>query len=245
MHGHEQEARHWELLKSKIQAKFPNYKVHTLNIPGVGEWYLLNSFTSVRQNLYFIRDQWKKKFGQSIHNSDETIFIGESLGGMIGLEWATQFPKELSKLILINTSIGGVCPIYERYQFKNVFPFIKYLLTSDHRKKNEILYDLTQHDLQLKSKWVSNWNAISIDAPIHWKNTLKQLFAAIVFRDQKLNLEIPTLIISSTKDKFISSKCSEKMAQYWGIKHHEHSSAGHHIYIDDPTWLLDRWAEFI
>ena len=115
-----QEGKHWDQVISKLEVLLPEHRIVTLDLPGNGKHHKLRSFLSIRKNVHFLRDQWKKR----IDYPSDNVLVGISMGGMISMEWSMLYPEDWKKVIVINTSSGALSPFYQRYNPKNIFRFI-------------------------------------------------------------------------------------------------------------------------
>lgn len=235
MRGLIRESRHWRDFPALLQKALPGHKIHTLNIPGNGDLNKLRSFTTIRQNVLFLRDQWRKKID---YPSDNTI-VALSLGGMIAMEWVTLFPEDWTRLVLMNTSHGGLSPFYHRLRLSNIPKFVQYGLTRNTLKREEIIYDLTVADATNKATITKEWEKISKSSPVSVTNTLNQIWAAAKYRSSTKRPSLPTTIISSKADRLVSPLCSEKLSASWGIPLTIHEKGGHEISTDAPEWVVD------
>lgn len=229
------EGEHWQELKDKLQALMPEAHILSLDIPGNGTHNKLQSFLSIRKNVHFLRDQWKKR----IDYPSDNYLVSQSMGGMIGMEWSTLFPEDWKKIILINTSHGGISPIYRRFNFNYLFRTIFTHWFESKKRKQEILYFLKVNDIHKKRKTVEKWMKISQLHPVTLKNILKQYWASMNFRKISANPSVPTHIICSRMDRMVNYKCSEDIAQHWKSPIHYHETAGHDPSIEAIDWLLE------
>lgn len=235
------EKRHWGSLDQKLKQMLPDYHIELLEIPGNGEFYKLNSFKTIRQNVIFLRDQWKKR----VDYPSENIIVALSLGGMIAMEWATLFPEDWNKMILINSSHGSLSPFYKRMQLNNVLSFISYILSTSVKKKQEIIYNLTVNNPEFKKKTVEEWIHIGNTAPVRFQNVLRQLWSALNYRKISPTLNVKTEIICSKTDRLVSYECSEQIAKHWNCPIHYHETAGHDPSVEAQDWLCDKIKQII
>ena len=66
--GLTQEAEHGPEFLHELQKKMKGYNIETLDIPGNGQHFRLKSFTSIKKNVLFLRDQWKKRISYPSEN---------------------------------------------------------------------------------------------------------------------------------------------------------------------------------
>ena len=202
--GLTQEAEHGPEFLHELQKKMKGYNIETLDIPGNGQHFRLKSFTSIKKNVLFLRDQWKKR----ISYPSENIVIGISLGGMIALEWSTLCPEDWKHVILVNTSHGALSPLHKRIRLTNIFSVIKILLARSVKRQQEIIFSMNVHNKYLKDPTLHLWTKMASLRPVKTSNTIRQLIAAILFRKISAKTVVPTHLICSRSDKLVHYKCS-------------------------------------
>jgi pimeloyl-ACP methyl ester carboxylesterase len=234
--GLTREAEHGPEFLRELKKRMPEYNIVTLDIPGNGKHFRLKSFTSIKKNVFFLRDQWKKR----INYPSENVLIGISLGGMVALEWSTLFPEDWNHVVLINTSHGALSSIPRRFRLGNIFNLLKIALTKSIKRKQEIIFSMTVHNKYLKDATVNFWTQIGKLRPISPINALRQIWSAITFRKISAKTVVPTHLICSRLDKLVSYKCSEQLAKYLQLPLVIHEVAGHDPTVDDPDWLAEQ-----
>lgn len=243
MRGLIREGRHQALLIPLLQKRLPDYHIHTIDIPGNGKWHQVKSFTTIRQNVNFLRDHWIKLHPQGA--PQEATIVALSFGGMLALDWHQVYPQDFSKMMLVNTSIGGQSPVYYRLRPANLPALLKYTFTRDVKKRQEIIYDLTVVSQEQRHILIPNWVEVFNSAPVSRRNTLRQVWAAFKFRSSQNKPTIPTLVVSGRKDRLVDPRCSDQIAKHWQLPHWEHPNAGHDLSADDPKWLAEKIAQFV
>jgi pimeloyl-ACP methyl ester carboxylesterase len=235
------EKRHWGKIPEDLAKLLPEYNILTLDIPGNGEHHHLRSFRTIRQNVLFLRDQWKKRIDYPSENS----LVALSLGGMIAMEWSMLFPEDWSKVVLINSSHGALSPIYKRMRPQNILAFLNYALSTSQKRKQDIIYGLSVNDLSLRKKTVDEWTHIAQTAPVKFQNIIRQLWAAINYRKIAATVSVPTHIICSKADKLVNFECSEHIAKHWNCPIVYNESAGHDPSVDQASWLCENLKTII
>ena len=81
----------------------------------------------------------------------------------------------------------------------------------------------------------------SVETPLYPGTWFKQILAAFLYRPKTLP-HLKTLILSSAKDKLVSSKCSKALAEAMSAPQEIHPTAGHDLTLDDPTWVAQKIA---
>ncbi|HEY5715008.1 MAG TPA: alpha/beta fold hydrolase, partial [Psychromonas sp.] len=168
--------------------------------------------------------------------------IAISMGGMIGLQWAAMYPKEINSLTCINTSAKNFSKFYHRLQAKNYFTLFKALFLST-PKRERIIYKLVSNRPE-DNNVINNWTLYSQQYPISTMNFFRQLWAAFNFTIDK-QVKCRLLFISSVNDNLVSHQATQAIAQQWEVQLLINLHDGHDIALDNPQWLCDKVEGFV
>jgi len=234
------EASHWASFPSELQKLHPGSKVTTIDIPGAGEFFLEQSPLSIKSMV----ERMRQSFLKAHNENEESILVAISLGGMISAQWMKSHPTDFSQAILINTSYGGVSPLYQRIK-PTAFSHLLSVFTMKGRSKEAHILKLVTNHTSVFDKTLDLWEAIQKERPVSVGNTLRQLAAAATFRVGKFKPTIPVLILVSVQDRMVSAECSRAIARLWNAKIEEHPTGGHDLTADDPEWVAKSIHKFL
>ncbi len=234
------EARHWGDFPSHLLEKFPGANLTTLDIPGAGEFYNSPSPLSIKKMV----EEMRRVYLEKTNPNDENILVAISLGGMISAQWMKLYPEDFKEAILINTSYGGLSPVYQRLKPDALKFLLKVPTLKGRAKEARILRLVTNHN-QIFDRTLNLWEQIQKDRPVSLSNTIKQLLAAAFFRIGKWKPEIPVLLIGSKLDRMVSIECSRAIQKAWSVPLVEHMTGGHDLTADDPAWVSKEIHRFI
>ncbi len=224
---------HWGTFPEKIQALFPHRKVFCLDIPGAGEHCHQTSPTTIAGMVEALRAQRVKIDGTPCSSKVDIISI--SMGGMIGLKWAEQYPTEVSSVVCINTSAKGFSPFYQRLKPSCYLTLIKALMSAPITRES-LVYSLVSN-LPQDDNVISAWAEIEKRYPMQRENFFKQLGAATRFEITKP--QCPLLFFSSTQDHLVNGHATRAIANQWQSDLIINESDGHDIPLDNPEWLCE------
>jgi pimeloyl-ACP methyl ester carboxylesterase len=166
--------------------------------------------------------------------------LAMSLGGMVATAWAQQYPVEIERLVLINTSMRPFSRAPERLR-PQAWPHLL-RVAADWRhahRAEEVIHQLTCNNHEARASDLAAWVAIRDSVPVSRANALRQLWAAARFNAGTGVPRCATLILSSAQDRLVNPVCSAKLAVAWGATHREHPWAGHDLPHDDPVWTSE------
>lgn len=239
MRGLTREAQHWDGFAAQLAAHLGD-QVLTPDLPGSGELFREQSPATVRGMLEAVRRQILARGAQPPFG-----VLGMSMGGMIATDWAQHYPDEISRLVLVNTSMRPFSSITQRLRPAN-WPALVGLSAqwSDAEQAEQTIHRLTCERVDEKPLDLAAWMGIRSTSPVSAANALRQLWAAAKFECQPEAPRCPVLVLSSAKDRLVSPRCSAQIASAWQAAHVQHPWAGHDLPHDDGHWTgaqVARW----
>jgi pimeloyl-ACP methyl ester carboxylesterase len=238
--GLTREQRHWHRFPETFRRALPGSKVHFLDLPGVGTEILRESPKRMSEIVEDIRARWLPLKAQ---NPGPWAFLGISLGGMVGMEWASLYPNDLSGLVLLNSSASNLSRFWERLNFFNFPKLVGNGLIKDAFTRERRVIEMTTRLCQNVEEVAGEWAAVSADPKLLSRAFKGQIAAALHF-EAPAKLDVPVLVLSSARDNFTWPVCSQRLAEHYQAPHRIHPEAGHDITLDDPEWVtseIDRW----
>lgn len=235
--GLTKESAHWnEEFIAELQKKLNPKKIVKFDIPGTGQFISQNSPASIQE----IAAKMHENYADEFKSNDHRLLVAISLGGMIGIEWMNQFPKDFHSSVVINSSLNGLSPVWKRVQPLAMVNFIKIFLTKEPAKKEELILKLCSNDKTMFEKIHPNWVEIGKTRPVTPANMAKQTLAGAKYKAGKLP-EIPHLIIASKFDRLAHYSCSEVLHQQWGgeFQLFTDPKIGHAFHVDGAKELSD------
>jgi pimeloyl-ACP methyl ester carboxylesterase len=170
------------------------------------------------------------------------MLIALSLGGMVALEWAAVWPREVRGCVLVNTSHGGISPPWQRLRPCALAWLLRALLAPTPRGREHAVLRITSNsppDAQVLQRWTQ----IAEQRPVRAGNVVRQLVAAASFRAPR-RPRAPVLVLVSHGDRLVSPQCSASLALAWQLPLRAHPHAGHDLPLDDPLWVASRIVEW-
>jgi len=241
LRGLTREARHWGELPQRLVEVPGVEQVMALDLPGNGEFFAQDSPRSVRAMVGFARWQLRAQGLQPPYN-----LLAMSLGGMVATAWAQQYPHEVSRLVLINTSMRPFSGLSARLRPDN---WLQLLLLAarwqDIGYAERVIHQLTCQQRAWRDQDLAAWARIRRSAPVSAANAWRQLWAAARFCSATAPPPCPTLVLSSARDQLVHPQCSARLAQAWQAEHQQHPWAGHDLPHDDAGWLCQRLAGWL
>lgn len=234
------EARHWGKFPELLGNACEGSRISTIDIPGAGVHFRSPSPLSMGEMVEEMRREYLKHKTEN----EETILLAISLGGMIAAQWMKDYPQDFEKAILINTSYGGLSPLFDRLKISALQHLLKVPVLKGRAKEARILELVSNHHDNFENN-LNLWEEIQKERPVSLVNTIRQLTAATRFQIGDFVPSIPVLILASVNDRMVSVECSRTIAKKWQAKIVEHPTAGHDLSADDPQWIADKAREFV
>ena len=244
LRGLAREARHWGDFAARFALQCGDEEVIALDLPGNGAFYLQTSPAQVPEVVEFLRLQLRVKALRPPYN-----LLAMSLGGMVAADWAQRYPREVTRLVLINTSMRPFSGAPQRLRPANWLQLA--LLAArwaDAGYAERVIHQLTCHEAAARAGDLAAWLQIRKSAPVSAGNAARQLLAAARFSCATAAPACHVLVLSSRADQLVHPLCSAQLAAAWQAMHHQHAWAGHDLAHDDSDWVcrkvLDWLVEF-
>src|ERR1041385_5533345 len=117
LRGWARETRHWNSFPDVLGAwQGQANSVTSLDLPGAGTECGRLCPLSIPEIVEDLRYRWNS----SAKQAGPRIILGVSLGGMIALQWAKQFPEDFDGAVVINTSLADYSKPWERLRWANL-----------------------------------------------------------------------------------------------------------------------------
>jgi pimeloyl-ACP methyl ester carboxylesterase len=231
LRGLMRETRHWGDFPAQL-ADAAGVAVHTLDLPGNGRRYALPSPASVAELAADVHAQWQGLGGGPVR------VLALSLGGMVAIDWARQFPEVVADLVLCNTSVRPYSTPWQRFQ-PRAWPRLARLLLG--RPGADVverdILRLTSARPDAHQDRLADWQRWRTECPVSRANLLRQLRAAAAYR-APIRAPVATRILCSRGDRLVAARCSERLAAAWAVPLQSHPDAGHDLPLDDPEWVI-------
>ena len=238
LRGLVRESGHWGAFVPFFESQMPGAQVIAVDLPGNGALYRQTSPTQIKAMVESCRQQLR-----TAGLAPPYAVLAVSMGGMVAAQWAHDYPQEVKRQVLINTSMRPFSAFYERLQPRNWGTVADLLWrtlrgrASARRWESAVLRMTTTgthpHALQ-------DWMLLRLAHPVSAANALRQLWAAARFRSPPGRPRIPTLLLASTRDGLVAVRCSRVLAHAWQVTLLEHPHAGHDLPLDDPQWVVQQ-----
>ncbi len=165
-----------------------------------------------------------------------------SLGGMVALEWASRYPAEVARCVLINTSMRPYNPFYQRLRWRNYPAILALLLRGGLERQEALILRLSRRAGTAPGAVLEQWLAYQRQYPVSRANALRQLRAAARYRAPAAAPAVPLLLLSGAGDQLVDPRCSARLAQAWQAPALVHPDAGHDLPLDAGPWVASTVA---
>jgi len=239
--GLAREAGHWGDFAQRLERAMRPCRVVTPDLPGNGLRHHEDSPRTVEAMTSTLADTVRRSGYPPPYN-----LMALSLGAMVAVAWASRHPEEVSRLVLLNTSMRGFNPFYQRLRPAAWPAFVGAALPGRTTKDREhAILKVTSNRPEARSVALAAWTDIAQSHPVSKANLLRQLVAAARFSAPVHRPPMPILILASTEDRLASVKCSRALAKQWHCPLHEHPDAGHDLALDAGDWVIAQTTRWI
>jgi pimeloyl-ACP methyl ester carboxylesterase len=241
LRGLMREQRHWGAFPAQFQTEF-EAPVICLDFAGNGSLHAQASANNVAGMWQDLRRQL-----QQLGHSPPYRVLALSLGAMVAVDWARQFPDEIEKLVLINTSLAPYNPFYQRLRPQNYPALLRFLCTASLAQREALILRLTsqQSASTAAPAILQQWISYATLCPSTRRNILRQLYAAIRYRAAPEAPSVPLLLLAGQQDRLVNVQCSITLAQRWHCPLRLHPHASHDIPLDDAAWVIQQVSAWL
>lgn len=227
LRGVSRDARHWQQWPVSLTQAW-GQAVYCPDIPGNGRLWQQASPCQLAELVTALRAQLPNAAQPPWH------IVGLSLGGLAGLGWAQALPHEVASLTLINSSLAGLNPWYQRLR-PGALLRLPWALLLGAIAREPMLLAMTVQDPNLRAAYLPQWQRWAKAMGTRRSNLLRQLYCAA--RAAPARPACPTLVLASRQDRLVHCACSARLAAYWQLPIRWHEQAGHDLPLDAPDWL--------
>lgn len=236
LRGLARQKEHWLEFSTMMESQTEG--VLMLDLPGFGDQSHRPTPLTIRGHTEELRERFLELKGQH----ENWGVLGISMGGMIGLDWVSRYPRDFQKCVVINSSAKDLGPFWQRLTVYGLYRLLRGSFTrSLEQREIEVLKMVS--NLRAKDKATQKkMLAIAEKAPLSITNALKQITASSQFILPS-KIKTPLLVLASLKDHMVDVRCSKLMAEKYGAKIKFHPTAGHDLPLDDPQWVVQQTVE--
>lgn len=233
LRGLTRECRHWGGFTELLAQSLPDSEIHCIDLPGNG---LLCEQTSPDQ-ITDITDAVRAQ----ADGVSPVYVLGLSMGGMVATDWALRYPSEVAGLVLINSSLSELNPVWQRVRWQTWLSMVRAFLTSTENRE-ELIYRLTCNVRDDQESVLGQWLRYQHECPVRRRNFIHQLIAAARYHlpSTSNRLTDSALVLAASGDRLVSSECSARIATAFDTSLQLHPSAGHDLTHDDPIWVVEQ-----
>jgi pimeloyl-ACP methyl ester carboxylesterase len=232
--GLTKEARHWsDDFLQEIKRELNPVEIHLVDLPGSGKLLHKASPLSISKIVDTARST------QTFHLERKRLVVAISLGGMVAWDWVSRYPQDFHGMVMINSSLAGVSPLFKRLQPRGLMDFLRIATTPQGEKKEKLILGLCSNHPERSRKILPRWVELGFEAPMSFRNILHQFLSAAKFRPTK-KPQIPLLVIAAKHDRLAHFSCSQDTAKLAQAKLVicEDPSVGHAFHVDAPEFLV-------
>jgi pimeloyl-ACP methyl ester carboxylesterase len=234
LRGWSREQAHWGDFPRRLQRQLPpGERVAALDLPGTGRLNALRSPAQVAQIAHALDESLCFATPQA-----PVMLVGLSMGGMVAVEWARANAARVAGCVLMNTSMRGLSPFWERLR-PSAYGFLLGLarpgLGALTRERGVLA--LTSSDPARHLQWPTRWSEIARQRPLTRANVVRQLVAAARYRVPD-DPPCPVLLLASNGDRLVNPSWARRIADAWQAALRLHPGAGHDLPLDAPDWVI-------
>ncbi len=230
------DGRHWGDIPARLSSHDGIGSVHTLDAPGVGTEAHRPSPLSIEATARDMRRRWLAL--RERHPGPWNIF-GISMGGMVAMSWAHQFPGDFDGVVIGNSSAAGLTRPWERLRPRNLPTLARAVRSPLPRDREAMLIDMLVNEAsrERRAAVADRYARLATEIPPHRTTLPRQFLAGLRFQPPA-RLHARVLVVCGGGDRFVSPRCSARLARHLDAELRVHPRAGHNLGVDAPEWLM-------
>ena len=241
LRGLMREQRHWGEFPALLARALPGANIVTPDLPGNGRRHAQDSATRVADMVEACRQEMLARGIAAPYH-----LLALSLGGMVAVEWASRYPQEIARCVLLNTSMRPFNPFYRRLRWQNYGALLRQLLLGDAHSQEALILRLTsRRHAQGNPALLADWCAYQQEYPVSRRNALRQLLSAARYRAPASRPAMPVLVMAGAQDQLVDHRCSQQLARAWQADCLIHRDAGHDLPLDEGEWVAQSVARWL
>lgn len=240
--GLARERRHWHQFPQSFAAKIDHCVTHAFDLPGTGMAYDQAAPLSIQANMMSLRERY---FRLHRPGARPTFLFAISMGAMVAVEWARQFPDEISGLVLVNTSFANFSRFTERLKPEQWLTLLRIAQEPDLKAREMKVLAMTTNLVVGKDQIAADFAKLSLENPISKQTAIRQLIAAANYKAPQESPHSKILLLAGGRDRMVSSDCSLAISKKWQCPLHVHPTAGHDLPLDAPQWAIGKVKEWL
>jgi pimeloyl-ACP methyl ester carboxylesterase len=241
LRGLMREQRHWGDFPATLARALPGASIVTPDLPGNGTRHAQDSATRVAEMVECCRQELQARGIAAPYH-----LLALSLGGMVAVEWASRYPQEIARCVLINTSMRPFNPFHQRLRWQNYGALLRQLLLGDAGSQEALILRLTSRRNALGNRaLLARWLSYQQQYPVSRRNALRQLLSAARYRAPAIRPVMPVLVMAGAQDQLVDHRCSQRLARAWQADCLIHRDAGHDLPLDEGEWVAQSVARWL
>ena len=242
LRGLTREAGHWGRFVPDLRAALPDANIHTIDLPGAGAHHRVAWPETVHAAMEHVRADAERIAPRA--QRGRTFVFALSLGGMITIEWAARYPRELTGVVIGGTSSGRLSPFYQRARPGAWWRMIAAGVGPPGARRERGILAMVSTRRDLHQETSISWAEIARLRPMSRAATTGQLLAAIRWRAPATAPRVPMLLLVGDGDRMVHPDCSRQLAARWRVPLAVHASAGHELTLDAGDWVVEQLVRF-
>lgn len=243
LRGLVREARHWGHLKNYFAEHLPAASMHTVDFPGIGTELARRSPANMDDIVDDMRARHlAERAAAGISADAPWAIFAVSLGGMVALNWASRYPQDFARVVVVNTSAGNLSTPFQRFSWRNLGKVLRAMFTRSAMNRERLLLSFTVNSTTI------DLDAVARDWATYPRASratlLRQMWAASRWKLPR-TIATPVLVLASDADRLCNVQCGKNIAAHIGAPLQLHATAGHELPRDAPDWCIEMVQQWL
>lgn len=173
---------------------------------------------------------------------DQILLLGHSLGGKVAMQFATQYPNKVSKLIVVDMAMRAY-----RDRYTQLMNHMLAVNLSQITTRQDVDKALTEAIPNIKVRQFLLTNLVKAEGQLQWRINLPALKAnyATLIAAVKVHFDLPSLFIRGERSDYVNERDITELQQHFPQAQFVTLPTDHWVHAEQPQMFIQALESFL
>lgn len=173
---------------------------------------------------------------------DQILLLGHSLGGKVAMQFATQYPNKVSKLIVVDMAMRAYRDRYTQLMNHMLAVNLTQMTT-----RQDVDKALTEAIPNIKVRQFLLTNLVKAEGQLQWRINLPALKAnyATLIAAVKVHFDLPSLFIRGERSDYVNERDITELQQHFSQAQFVTLPTDHWVHAEQPQMFIQALESFL